>query len=104
MQLLLEWARSIRAAVRPPAMSPEQEAAFDRYCKERFSRLSVILAASTVLCALIWWPVDSFVYEGLPEYGAIFNRWRSLTGHIAAGFLLARLLPPLRAHGNALFN
>lgn len=103
MGSLVEWVWSMRAAVQPPAMSIEQEVAFDRYCTERFSRLSVILAASTMLCALIWWPVDSFVFWELPQYDLVFNVWRSVVGLIAAGFLVARQIPPLRAHGNFLF-
>ena len=62
--------RSALSAVLPPAMSPEKELAFERHCRERFSRVARIFA---VLC------------DGRPVGVEIaFGYKRRLFGHVLA--------------------
>jgi signal transduction histidine kinase len=100
---LQERATSRSPSSHPAPTSPDKEAAFARYCKERFSRLAVVFAGSTLLCALVWWPVNAVVFRELPEYDTPFYIWRSAVGVTAAAFLLFRRLPPFRAHDEVLF-
>ena len=84
-------------------MSPSQEAAFDAYCRDRFERLTLIFAVSTLLCAAVWWPADYLVYGALPDYIRPFQIWRSVICAAAALHLVAAWIPSLKPYVVARF-
>jgi signal transduction histidine kinase len=84
-------------------MSPDQETAFARYCKDRFSRLGQTFALTSLVCGLAWWPLDYVTFARLPEYIGPFRTWRAVVSVIAVLYLLLTRVPAIRRRDGALF-
>jgi hypothetical protein len=84
-------------------MSPDREAEFAVYCRERLSRLGQTFALTSLVCGLLWWPIDFVVFERLPDYVVPFRTWRAVVCLVALLHLLLTRAPAIRRHDNALF-
>jgi len=80
------------------------ELAFQAHCKERMVRQSRLVMGAVMLCNLLWWPLDWYVYAFSPADIPALIRCRSILMVISGLFLLATFVRGLRPHIFAAFT
>jgi len=86
--------RRFKQAFALSAAAPEDEQAFRDYCRDAFAPDGVLLAATGIACALLWWPLDWMVFANFPTAIAAIAHWRlGLIATLTAYLVLERWLP-----------
>ena len=98
MSSTVERAKSLLSGWQYPRMSPEKEAAFARYGRERFCGAAPSSPALCVVGSLLWWPVDYVIYRDLPQYIGPTETWRIALSLMGVVYLLLTRFERIRAY------
>ena len=79
-------------------LAPDEQLAFDAYCRENFRRGAWLVALAAVGCVLAWAPTDGLVFRDQPLVLAVVRRWRLVVIAATLGYVL---LAPLVGRGAA---
>lgn len=80
------------------------EQAFVDHCQTQLVRQGRVLLGALLLCNVVWWPTDAFVFSQVPEHVPILAKCRLALILLASVYLILSSLRPLRPYLFSLFT